>query len=38
LARASYERLVKLWQDFPESNEYVDARRVSSQRLLSSLH
>jgi tetratricopeptide (TPR) repeat protein len=36
-ARDCYQRLVTLWQQFPESNEYVDAQRVSSQRLLSSL-
>ena len=37
-AHACYERLVKLWQQFPESNDYVDAQKVISQRLLSSIH
>jgi hypothetical protein len=36
-ARACYERLVQLWQDFPEPSEYVDNQRIASQRLLSSL-
>jgi tetratricopeptide (TPR) repeat protein len=36
-ARACYERLVNLWQRFPESNEYVDGQRTVSKRLLSSL-
>ena len=36
-AHACFERLVKLWQQFPESDDYVDAQRVASQRLLSSL-
>jgi tetratricopeptide (TPR) repeat protein len=36
-ARECYERLVQLWQKFPESNEYVDNQRTVSQRLLSSL-
>jgi serine/threonine protein kinase len=36
-AYACYERLVKLWQQFPESNEYVDRQRSSSRRLLSFL-
>jgi serine/threonine protein kinase len=36
-ARACYERLVNLWQQFPESNEYVDGQRTASKRLLSSL-
>jgi hypothetical protein len=26
-----------IWQQFPESNEYVDTQRVARQRLLSSL-
>lgn len=36
-AHACYERLVTLWQQYPESNEYVDRQRTSSKRLLSSL-
>jgi serine/threonine protein kinase len=36
-AHACYERLVKLWQQFPESNDYVNAQRIASQRLLSNL-
>jgi serine/threonine protein kinase len=36
-ARACYERLVNLWQQFPESNEYVDGQRTASKRLLSSV-
>ena len=36
-ARACYERLVNLWQQFPESNEYVDGQRTASKRLLASL-
>ncbi|MGB2602766.1 MAG: hypothetical protein WBC78_04185, partial [Candidatus Sulfotelmatobacter sp.] len=36
-ARACYERLVNLWQQLPESNEYVDGRRTASKRLLASI-
>ncbi|MGB8913271.1 MAG: serine/threonine-protein kinase, partial [Candidatus Sulfotelmatobacter sp.] len=36
-ARACYERLVNLWQQFPESNEYVDGQRIASKQLLSSI-
>jgi serine/threonine protein kinase len=36
-ARACYERLVNLWRQFPESNEYVERQRNFSNRLLSSL-
>ena len=36
-ARACYQRLVDLWQQFPESNEYVDGQKASSKRLLFSL-
>ena len=36
-ARACYERLVNLWQQFPDSNEYVDGQRTLSKRLLASL-
>jgi serine/threonine protein kinase len=36
-ARACYERLVNLWQQFPESNEYVDGQRTASKRLLASI-
>jgi hypothetical protein len=33
-AREGYERLLQLWQKFPESNEYLDNQRTVSQRLL----
>ena len=36
-ARACYERLVNLWQQVPESSEYVDGQRTASKRLLASL-
>ncbi|MGA8811951.1 MAG: hypothetical protein WB523_05310, partial [Candidatus Sulfotelmatobacter sp.] len=36
-ARACYERLVNLWQQFPESNEYVDGQRIASKRSLASI-
>jgi serine/threonine protein kinase len=36
-ARACYQRLVNFWQQFPESNEYVDHQRSTSKRLLASL-
>jgi serine/threonine protein kinase len=36
-ARACYQRLVNLWQQFPDSNEYVDGQRTASKRLLASL-
>jgi eukaryotic-like serine/threonine-protein kinase len=36
-ARACYQQLVDLWQQFPESNEYVDRQKSASKRLLSSL-
>jgi tetratricopeptide (TPR) repeat protein len=36
-ARACYQRLVDLWQQFPESNEYVDGQKTSSKHLLSSI-
>jgi serine/threonine protein kinase len=36
-ARACYERLANLWQQFPESNEYLDLQKTASNRLLSSL-
>jgi len=36
-ARACYERILNLWQQFPGSNEYVDRQKISSKRLLSSL-
>ena len=36
-ARAGYERLVNLWQQFPESNEYVEGQRTASKRLLASI-
>jgi tetratricopeptide (TPR) repeat protein len=36
-ARVCYERLANLWQQFPESNEYVDRQKTSSKRLLSSI-
>jgi len=37
-ARACYQSLVKLWQHFPESSEYVDRERIASKQLLASLH
>ena len=37
-ARNCYRRLVDLWQDFPESNEYVDRQRTGSKQLLASVH
>lgn len=37
-AHECYERLVKLWEQFPESNEYVDRQRSNSKRLLATLH
>lgn len=36
-ARACYERIANLWQQFPESNEYVDGQKTSSKRLLASI-
>jgi serine/threonine protein kinase len=36
-ARSSYERLVALWQHFPDSSEYVEMQRIASQKLLASL-
>lgn len=36
-AHACYQHLVDLWQQFPESNEYVDGQKTYSKRLLSSL-
>lgn len=36
-AHTCYERLVSLWQQFPESSEYVDRQRTASKQLLSSL-
>jgi serine/threonine protein kinase/tetratricopeptide (TPR) repeat protein len=36
-ARACYRQLVDLWQQFPESNEYVDLQRRVSKRLQASL-
>jgi eukaryotic-like serine/threonine-protein kinase len=36
-ARACYERIVNLWQQFPESNEYVDRQRAASKRMLATL-
>jgi len=36
-ARACYQRLADLWQNFPESNDYVDRQRFAAKRLLSSL-
>ena len=37
-ARECYEQLVKLWEQFPESNEYVNRQRSKSKRLLATLH
>jgi serine/threonine protein kinase len=36
-ARACYERIANLWQQFPESNEYVDRQKTASKRLLASI-
>ncbi len=36
-ARACYQRLADLWNQFPESNEYVQRQRGTSKRLLGSL-
>jgi serine/threonine protein kinase len=36
-ARACYERIVNLWQQLPESNEYVETQRTASKRLLASV-
>jgi serine/threonine protein kinase len=35
-ARACYQRLVDLWQRFPEANEYVERQRTDAVRLLAS--
>jgi tetratricopeptide (TPR) repeat protein len=37
-ARTCYERLIGLWQHFPETNEYVDVQKAISKRWLTSLH
>jgi hypothetical protein len=37
-ARTCYQRLVDLWQSFPEQNEYVDRQKAAATRLLASLH
>jgi len=37
-ARASYERLVKLWQQFPEPNQYVDLQKTAAKQMLASLN
>ena len=37
-ARACYKRLVDLWQQIPESNEYVDRQKAESGSLLATLH
>jgi serine/threonine protein kinase len=36
-ARECYQRIVNLWQQFPESNEYVDGQKTYSKRLLASI-
>ncbi|MEP6534003.1 MAG: protein kinase [Bryobacteraceae bacterium] len=36
-ARACYQRLGGLWQDFGESNEYVDRQKASAARMLASV-
>ena len=33
-ARACYERLARLWQSFPGTNEYVERQRTASKVLL----
>lgn len=35
-ARACYQRLVDLWQRYPETNDYLDQERNNSKRLLAS--
>src|SRR5262249_11751024 len=37
-ARASYERLAKLWQQFPEPNQYVDLQKTAAKQMLASLN
>lgn len=36
-ARSCYQRLVQLWDRFPETNDYVSRQRVASKELLASL-
>ena len=36
-ARAVFQQVADLWQHYPESNEYVDRRKVAATRLLASL-
>ena len=36
-ARGCYERLAKLWQQFPETNQYVDLQRRAAKQMLASL-
>jgi len=36
-ARACYERLNRVWQQFPEPNQYVDLRKSAAKQLLASL-
>jgi serine/threonine protein kinase len=36
-ARACYQRLIQLWQGFPEASEYVDLQRAASEHWLKSL-
>jgi eukaryotic-like serine/threonine-protein kinase len=36
-ARACYERILNLWEQFPESNEYADLQKTASKRLLSTM-
>lgn len=36
-ARACYQRLNELWQNFPEASEYVDLQRAASQKWLKSV-
>ena len=37
-ARLCYQRLIDLWQRFPEHSEYVDRKKLAATRLLASLH
>ncbi len=36
-ARACYQRVADIWQQFPEQNEYVDRQKAAAARLLASL-
>ena len=36
-ARDCYQRMVQLWQQFPDANEYVDRQKAAAERSLASL-